>query len=769
MKKILATCALLAALPIALFADSAHSNPAVFTQPDGTQITLQLMGDEYYHYLVNEQGEVMEKEADGFYRPQGKLTHQQFIQRRKAAQARWYAPQAVQFGSFYPAPKGLVIVVNFTDLTCQPATTTASINEMCNGEDYSFEDAYGSAREYFETQSGGSYVPQFDVFGPIPLAHGFAYYGENDDRGSDMRAAEAVIEACQYINANYDVNFVDYDSDNDGVVDFIYMLYAGHAENFTGADPNLIWPHQWNVQYYTDPVYLDGVALGKYACSSELNYLTGTERAGIGTLCHEFSHILGLPDYYDTKYGENHQNYLFPGKWDIMAGGNHNASGKSPCNYSVHEKFAFGWATPTLLTGTQTLSLNPSSSYYYVAKDGQPKMHNSPDTVYYIENRQLTGWDRGLPGHGLMIWRVVFDQDKWNQNTPNAVAGEANYIHMPAGGSYSEGGSASDPFPGALRIRSWDVPNTLYSFLNITEVGDIVTCRFVEGCDGYTVNITTPNVTVNTSQTSTCYPANAPFVATMNVRKNYQIVGVDVKMGGIVLTQGTDYTFINNVLTIPSLTGNTEIKVNTEKIPFDHKECMFFFWHPDSAVIGNSPILGDLAWTLAVEGSPLRGFDDGEKARGAQFGSRSKSPVRVQMHTNEMDSCLITSVHIKACVASGTAEVEVIVDNESLGTKTLTTDVNEYVFENPEEWHGAVDIDFSELEKALFIKEIYIHFADETPNPNDLELLPAGKPEGAIIGIYSITGHFMGLQPENLPRGLYLFRRTDGTEKVVIQ
>ena len=240
-------------------------------------------------------------------------------------------------------------------------------------------------------------------------------------------------------------------------------------------------------------------------------------------------------------------------------------------------------------------------------------------------------------------------------------------------------------------------------------------------------------------------------------------------MGGVTLNPGTDYTFVNDVLTIPSLTDNAEITVVTEKIPFDYDQCMFYFWHPMEAVKGDNPILADINWTLSVSGSTYRAYDSPATDRGAQFGSRSSSPGDVIFHTTEMANCLVTTVQIEASTPDGNGRIEVVVDDETLGEKRFNDGALEYIFNNPEEWHGAVDIKFTNLQKALYIKKIAIHFAEETENPNGLENIPAAVPQGPVTGIYSATGQYMGSRVENLPQGLYFIQHTDGTEKLLVQ
>lgn len=770
MKRLMTLGALWCAIHTMLLAVPANPQRFVVTQPDGTTIGVRLAGDEYYHYLLDDQNQVVVKGEDGYLRVQEQMTYEKFLGRRAAARSRRAkrAPQVEGNDRYNPAPRGIVLVVSFSDVACQASTTQSSMSEMCNGDNYNYAGAYGSVKKYFQDQSNGTYTPVFDVYGPIPLSHTMAYYGGNDAEGSDMRPGVAVIEACQYADQTLGVDFTQYDSDNDGYVDFVYMIYAGHGENYYGVTTDAIWPHAWSVFGYSeDPVYVDGKILNGYACSAELEGGSGYSRCGIGTLCHEFGHVLGQPDYYDTEYGQNYENDLIPGLWSVMAGGSYHNGGKYPCNYTVYEKLQFGWCTPLHLNHAQDVTLAYNSNRYaYVSLDGLEKTVNSEEVVYYLENRQQLNWDTYLPGHGLMVWRVEYDPEKWYMNVPNNTAGEPNYIYVPADGTY-EGGDSGDPYPGSRRVTSWDVPTTVYSLKDIAESGGDVSFRFIEGCDGYIVTVNAEHAQVEESQVSDCYPAHMPYSVTILPSKNYLISSIVVTMGGVTLTEGVDYTYLNDVLMIPSLDGATTIDVLTEKIPFYYDQCRYFFWQPDSAVIGSSLVLDDLNWTLSVEGSTYRGFDAGEKARGAQFGSRSTSPRGVTLVTNEMADCLIRSLHVVACTADGKGTLEVVLDDETLAKVNLSDNVKEYTFTNADEWHGALELRFANLSTALYIKKIFVHFADETENPSDLNAVEMVRPQGPIMGIYNAAGQLVDMQVENLPSGLYLIRRTDGVEKII--
>lgn len=759
-------------MSLTLFAVPAAPVPAVFTQPDGTQIVLTMQGDEFYHYLTNEQGEVVELGEDGFYRPVEKLSKHEFLKRRKAAkqqrEAAW--PQQQRVGGYTPSPRGIVVIVEFPDAHCQAATTTQSMNEMCNGDNYNFEGAYGSAKKYFLDQSNNTYAPVFDVYGPIMLSKQRAYYGQNDAGGFDLYAEEAVSEACIFAHDSLGADFSLYDSDNDGVVDFVFMIYAGNGENVTGMPSALIWPHQGYAWY--EETYLDGKRLNKYACSAELELNYATQRCGIGTLCHEFSHLIGLPDTYDTEYGVNYQQNMIPGYWDLMSAGSYNGESRYPANYTVFEKYQFGWATPTVLNRTQDVSMRPSADYHYVSLDGNPKPFTSPDTVYYLENRQLTGWDYGLPGHGLLVWRVVYDEDAWCNNEVNDEPYEPRCLYIPADGGYSFRGDAGDPFPGSARVTGFDVPDAIYSINQITENAGQLSFHFVSGCDGYSVDINSSHAEITAPQIGNCFPANQPFVLTVVPHKNRMLCDtcIHITMGGTTLVEGVGYTLVDSILTIPSLTGDAVIDIHPMIIPFDHDQCMYFFWQPSEAVLGDSLLVDDTGWQLTVQGSSFRGFDLSDKDRGAQFGSRSTSPEYVRLLTNDMSNCLITEIGVVACVADGgSGFLAVVLDEEQLCAEWLTTEPKEFRIANHEQYHGTLDIGFCDLTKALYIKKIFVHFAEETENPEGLEQIRAAQPQGPVTGIYSVTGQYMGCRVEELPQGLFFVNHTDGTEKVLVR
>ena len=488
--------ALAFATAISINAVPAYRGWQTKTQPDGSTIEVQQNGDEVYHYYTNRAGEVVRKDAEGYWRV---VEAQPTAETIRARRAKAHRAPVRRVGSINLAPRGLFILVNFSDTKYQASNTQAQMDSMMNATNYTYGKAVGSARKYFIDQSNGKYTPTFDVVGPVTLSKKYSYYGANDDDGNDMYPGDMVVEACLLAKSQYNVDFTQYDNDHDGEIDFVYIIYAGKGEADGGSE-NTIWPHNWNIEsaiYYGNCTYtaaqakVDGLAINNYACSGELSGTSG-DRNGIGTLCHEFGHVLGLPDFYDTNYGSNYKNERTPGDWDIMDSGSYNGDGDCPPNYSAFEKYYFGWTT-VINPGTdgQQLTLYPAGDAryqaYQVNASGALQAAATDGLNYYIENRQQTGWDKYLPGHGMLVWYVDYKQSVWDENAPNDAASYPRYTLASATGYTTGIGSAKDPFPGTGNKTSWtgvsDKP-----LKDIREQNGVVTLTYLDVFLGYTVN-----------------------------------------------------------------------------------------------------------------------------------------------------------------------------------------------------------------------------------------------------------------------------------------
>lgn len=497
MKKI-TTLLVLCALTLAAYAVPARRGWQTRTQADGTTIEIQQIGDEFYHYTINRDGKRV-REINGMYEVVGEApTSAEFNAKRLAAKARRapMGPRKVVGATPNLAPKGVVILANFKDTKMQSAHTQAVFNELCNSANCTVNTYngvnYPSAAQYFADQSNGAYRPQFDVFGPVTLSKNVSYYGTDadpDDEGSDQYATDAVVEACLLANQNFDINFKDYDSDSDGYVDFVYVIYAGQGQA-DGGSAETIWPHNWEIEsaisynnctYTESQCVVDGKKLNNYAMSGELS---GSSLGGIGTLCHEFGHVMGLPDWYDTEYGTNYKNYLTPNEWDIMDGGSYNGDGHCPPNYSPWEKYFFGWITPENLGSEGAkleLKANGVEGYkaYQVNASGKQQKATDTGVCYYFENRQKQGWDKFVPAAGLLIWKVNFDATSWENNEPNNTANNPRYTIVCSNGTkVGKSNGTGNVWPYGTK-NSW-TGVTGKPLKDITKSGQLITLTYIE-------------------------------------------------------------------------------------------------------------------------------------------------------------------------------------------------------------------------------------------------------------------------------------------------
>ena len=447
------------ALVCSAWAVPARRGEIVKTQPDGTQIVVYQHGDEHFHWMTNEKGEWLKMDIDGFYRVTEALNAEQIEAKRIAAPSR--AAQAAT--PLNIAPRGLVILVNFTDVAFE--TDKAEMDSMLTGKNYTRDYSYfyrgkkqsitskGSAWQYFYDSSNGHYDPQFDVIGPVTVSKNMEYYGKNNPSTQfDAAPWTMVKEACQLVDDS--VDFKQYDNNNDGYVDFVYVIYAGYGEA-DGGDENTIWPHSYWLLDAGITCKLDGKYVDLYACGNEMDSRTNYH-TGIGTFCHEFSHVLGLPDLYETTgYG----TYKTIGAWSILDYGPYNNDGNTPPAYSAYEQFFMGWLMPRLIVDAENVELEElqeSNSALLISSSDQHNLIGNdpkPTTFYLLENRQQVGWDEYLPGHGLMLTKVQYDYNKWINNTVNNSSNRMGVDLIEADGkkpsSSSNGytGKAGDLFP----------------------------------------------------------------------------------------------------------------------------------------------------------------------------------------------------------------------------------------------------------------------------------------------------------------------------------
>lgn len=399
MRKVLAILLLLALSGVSAHAVPAKPGPLTRIQPDGSSVTVYMHGDEYLHWVTDESGRMLIKDRDGFYRTSfTKSPSFQDVLKAQAMRAR---------NNFRLSPINsgekhfLVILVEFSDLSFTVKTPKTAFGNMLNQQGYSGNGGTGSVRDYYVDNSSGKFTPTFDVIGPVKVSKKASYYGSNNDDGNDEHAGELFAEACSLAHAKSLVNFSDYDNDNDGTIDNIFFYYAGHDEAEGGGE-DTIWPHASSLAYsYGDVVY-DGVHLGSYACSAELRGSSGSTMCGIGTYCHEFGHVLGLPDFYDTDYEENGSG---PGlySFSLMSQGCYNNEGRTPPYLNAEERCMLEWMTMPGFWTEGTINL------YGIQNNVAGRLPTNNEGEYYLfETRDGSGWDKyiGNAAEGLVIYHV---------------------------------------------------------------------------------------------------------------------------------------------------------------------------------------------------------------------------------------------------------------------------------------------------------------------------------------------------------------------------
>ena len=375
-----------------------------------------------------------------------------------------------------------VILANYTDVTF-------------NNTDYS---AYiSSLQQYWADNSFGQYTPSFDVIGTVTLSHNQKYYGENDYYDDDMRPDEMVQEACNLAEDLAD--FTQYDQDGDGKIDALVVIYAGQGEIYGVSNIDAVWAYTANLEESDEIdsyVVLDGKTVTYFSAVPELQ--SANKRDGIGTIIHEFAHILGLPNLCTTDGGL--QKTL--GNWDVMDHGNYNNEARTPASLSAYERFYLGWVEPILLNEPMNVRLrdfNTTGDCAIITASGQSNLSGiSPDPreFYILENRQQTGWDEYLPGHGLMLTKIDFVKNKWESDEVNNVERHPCVDLIEADGSapkykadnLNNGyfGKQGDLFPAGATSKNM-FSNKMY-FENVTEQNGIIRFDFNGGVNRCEVN-----------------------------------------------------------------------------------------------------------------------------------------------------------------------------------------------------------------------------------------------------------------------------------------
>jgi len=464
-----------------LAANSIPAKPGqwkILTLADGSQVKAELRGDEFAHYWISEDGACYaETEKPGIYQPAKLSTMMAKSEKKRSQRADYHSKKrtrAIIGGDHEPyvgKKKGLILLVEFQNKKFEEDHTPALYNDILNKVGFTSDLGFrGSVKDYFLDQSHGQFELDFDVIGPLTMPRTYGYYGANT-QGDDTNPGLMVATACEM--ADGQVDYHDYDWDGDGEVDQVFVIYAGLGEA-AGGDANTIWPHEWHLQSsdYGKMLTLDDVVIDTYACGPELIQRSYTASSigieGIGTICHEFTHCLGLPDMYDTGGG----NYGMS-SWDLMSSGSYNDGSFSPAGFTSYERMYCGWQQPVVLQNdtvvTGMKALGEGGDFYIIYNDAHP------DEYYLLENRQKTGWDSGLAGSGLLVLHIDYDEELWMYNLVNNTTSFGGYnghqrcTVIPADNSLnprSDIGTDVFPYGGKDSLTNYSLPRAELYNLN---------------------------------------------------------------------------------------------------------------------------------------------------------------------------------------------------------------------------------------------------------------------------------------------------------------
>lgn len=545
MKKILLSITFALMGIVSGFAAKAYPGIVTVTQSDGTELNVRIYGDEHFNWLTTEDGVLLVQEGNNYYiaettsygtlKATSYIAHNankrvpaeiKAIKKQDLSRFRSYAikkaspTKAMGTGNsgvkYFPhsgSPKALVILVEFSDTTFQSGEKAKNVFEhfLKGKTEDALPDGYeaytgsyknnnlrnkGSVTDYFYVMSQGTYTPQFDVVGPYKLNHSSLYYGQ----GENDNTYALVSDACKA--ADKDVDFSRYDADGDGMVDLVYIIYAGYPASMSG-NPNDIWPKSGTGDFGT----YDGKKVSRFGIHAELNFglelnqKNGFLLSGIGLFCHEFSHTLGLPDLYPTVDASKVDNQN-PEMWDLMDGGEYTYNGGyCPTPYSPWEMDAMGWATPVELSDEkQTVTLKS-----YGKERIAYKIKGENNEYLLLQNIQIGGWWTGVAlvyKTGMLVWRIDYNNEDVNLfDNPNNTLGKPKVMIVPADGyvisDYNHGDGKQwtddeyksslqgDPFPGkgnitqllSVTLNNSTLEKPIY---NIKEENGVITFDYLD-------------------------------------------------------------------------------------------------------------------------------------------------------------------------------------------------------------------------------------------------------------------------------------------------
>ena len=499
--------------------------PFKVKQADGTLLTIEQFGDEWFHWTATTDGALVMSTAKGYciaqideqgnlsatdvlaHEPTQRGSREQAVISQQVARRALFHEQGMKTASsrraatigegMYLPHSGqtrvLTILAAFQDLGFTVNDPVRAFNQYLNGdkqEDLGNQNQLNTAsvRQYFETCSHDLFSPQFDIVGPVTLPQKMAFYGGRGNNSSDEKFTEFCQDAMDQAR-DLVSDWSVYDNDKDGKVELVCIIFAGYGQNQGGADSTI-----WAKASRKDLKLNDQLRVTRFNCSPELfgpykgdgydytQYINGT-----GVFIHEFSHCMGLPDLYATK-SRAYVNNQGMESWSIMDYGLYNNNSFAPSAYTAWEQETMEWTEIEDVGRMMEDGSCQIGGILPLIEGGKAyKLVNSDNDRDYIvmENIQQRGLNKNAAGHGLLVYHVDYPFERVNMgDSPNNNPGHPAVAVVPAGGllisSYLRGDGkphtwdewqeslVSSPFPGTKEVTSLNdqmaLPN--YCFYN---------------------------------------------------------------------------------------------------------------------------------------------------------------------------------------------------------------------------------------------------------------------------------------------------------------
>lgn len=374
----------------------------------------------------------------------------------------------------------LVILAQFTNQVSVGTTPSQWASSFFGASssvaDYYDDASYGALDVIRATESNGTANDGIVGWVTLPRTHPNTGSLDSGDYANVNATAVAAVTA-----ADPFVNFAAYDTNANGSIEprelHVVVITAGYEASSGCGGPN-VWGHRWT-SYYATPPTVDGKVVlgttsGGYTMFGEAHCAgASAHMATIGIMVHELGHDIGWPDLYDTT-GATQGGV---GRWSVMANGSWNAtagqpSGSTPPLPDPFLRSLQGWVTPTQVSGagqsvTVPAATSSSTVYRVLANPGGVDWAMAgwgsqigTGEYFLIENRQLTGWDAGLPGCGILVWHI--DETRPTSGVNNTASRRLVQLEQADGlgnlnGAGTNRGDAGDPYPGSTGNTSFAV------------------------------------------------------------------------------------------------------------------------------------------------------------------------------------------------------------------------------------------------------------------------------------------------------------------------